>query len=255
MNRVSIGVQSFDKDQLKFLGREHSAEEALKAIDIAAKHFENFSFDLIYALPKQTLKDWEKELKYAISLGSKHMSLYQLTIEKGTPFFKMHKDKSFEMPTSDYAADFYELTHNLMNEARMPAYEVSNHAKDGYECEHNLVYWRYEDYIGIGPGAHGRYTYKNQKFATVKQHNPQSWLKLVESTGIGLQKIEELDSEDERVEKVLMGIRTSEGVQTSVVKKDVQHLLDSGMLQKIGNRFIASFKGTMLLNKLTEEMI
>jgi coproporphyrinogen III oxidase-like Fe-S oxidoreductase len=167
----------------------------------------------------------------------------------------MHKDKAFEIPTPDHAADFYELTHNLMNEARMPAYEVSNHAKEGYECEHNMVYWRYDDYIGIGPGAHGRYTYMNQKFATVKQHNPQSWLKLVGSTGVGLQKIDELDNEDERIEKVLMGIRTNEGVLTSIVKKDVQHLLDSGLLQKIGDRFVASFKGIMLLNKLTEELI
>ena len=152
VNRVSIGVQSFDEAELKFLGREHNADEAKQAIEYAAKIFDKYSFDLIYALPDQELSDWENKLKEALKLTNGHISLYQLTIEPGTNFFH----NKVPIPEEGLAADFYETTQEICEAHNLPAYEVSNHASAGQESRHNLSYWRYQDYLGIGPGAHGR---------------------------------------------------------------------------------------------------
>jgi oxygen-independent coproporphyrinogen-3 oxidase len=156
VNRVSLGIQSLYDKNLKFLGREHSALEAKAAIEVARKYFSKFSFDLIYALPKQSLQEWETELQEAKSLADGHLSLYQLTIEKGTRFFSEHKQGRFTLPDEDLAADMYTLTEEILEQDGYKAYEVSNYAKPGYECVHNLQYWQYGEYLGIGPGAHGR---------------------------------------------------------------------------------------------------
>ena len=149
INRVSLGVQSFNEDDLKFLGREHSLTEALEAIEIAKKNFKRYSFDLIYALPNQTLKAWENELKSALKFADKHLSLYQLTIEKGTPFYGLYKKKKFTIPNENLAKDFYDSTQDIMNNLSLPAYEISNHAAMGEECRHNMAYWQYDEFIGI----------------------------------------------------------------------------------------------------------
>lgn len=255
INRVSIGIQSFDDKQLKFLGREHSSNEAKDALNIAANNFDNFSFDLIYTLPNQTLEQWEKELKLALSVGTKHLSLYQLTIEKGTKFFSLHRDKVFEMPSAELSADFYELTQSIMEKANMVAYEVSNHAQNGFECKHNLAYWNYDDYLGIGPGAHGRYTNENKKFATIKIHSPLDWLKKVESENVGLQKIEELSNSEIRIEKILMGMRTSQGIDAGLVSKNIDNLINENLITVTNNKIIPTKKGILVLNTLTEALV
>ena len=158
VNRVSLGVQSLDDTVLKELGRLHTAKEALDAVAVARSIFDRYSFDLIYARPRQTLKSWAAELKRAIAEAAEHLSLYQLTIEQGTPFFGLHKAGKLIVPEEDLARDFYDLTQSVCADAGLPAYEISNHARPGAECRHNLVYWRGHDYAGVGPGAHGRLT-------------------------------------------------------------------------------------------------
>jgi oxygen-independent coproporphyrinogen-3 oxidase len=213
ITRVSIGIQSLNDDDLKFLGRTHSSLEALRALDIGKKVFENWSFDLIYARPNQTLKTWEEELKRALDLNPKHISLYQLTIEPGTAFHTLHQRKAFIIPGDDLAADLYELTREITQSYGFNDYEISNYAKPGYESAHNLNYWRYGDYLGIGPGAHGRITAENsQKCATKQFKAPETWLKAVENNDHGYESIDILEIQDIIMEKILMGIRLTEGV-------------------------------------------
>jgi len=166
INRVSVGVQSLRDSDLKFLGREHSAKEAIGAIKIANDIFERVSFDLIYARPEQTIESWREELTEALEYANGHLSLYQLTIEQGTPFYAMEARGDFRIPEADQAGEFYEVTQEILNAAGLPAYEISNHAAKGQESAHNLTYWRYGDYAGIGPGAHGRLTLDAKKYAT-----------------------------------------------------------------------------------------
>ena len=158
VNRLSLGIQSLIDEDLKILGRKHNATEALKAIETAANYFDNYSFDLIYARPNQTLKAWELELEQAIKLSANHLSLYQLTIEKGTPFYKLYHDGKLPLPDQELSADMYTLTNEMLKGKELERYEISNYAKKGFECAHNLTYWRYNDYLGIGPGAHSRLT-------------------------------------------------------------------------------------------------
>ena len=212
VNRVSVGIQALNDHDLKFLGREHSAGEGLKAIDIAAKTFDRFSFDLIYARPGQTLDQWKSELTSALTIARSHLSLYQLTIEQGTPFYTWHNRGDFKIPDQDLAADFYEMTDDITSSAGMPAYEVSNHAVPGQESRHNLVYWRYGDYAGIGPGAHGRITIDGIKHATRTHRAPEIWLDRVEKNGHGLHPFDVIDSTQRVHEALLMGLRLSEGV-------------------------------------------
>jgi len=185
VNRVSIGVQSLREDDLKFLGREHTLDQARDAIRSAARIFDRSSFDLIYARPNQTLEAWRDELEEALEMAGGHMSLYQLTIERGTPFYTRHARGEFEIPEQDAAADFYDMTQQMMQSAGLPAYEVSNHARAGEESRHNLIYWRYGDYLGIGPGAHGRITMEGQKFALRDHRAPDVWLSRVQDVGVG----------------------------------------------------------------------
>ncbi len=211
VNRLSLGVQSLTDEGIAFLGREHSVAEALDALELARTHFSRYSFDLIYARPKQGLKDWEAELKEAISVGASHMSLYQLTIAHKTPFYKSIKSGEFSMPGEVEGAEFYHLTQEVMEAAGLPAYEVSNHAREAQECRHNMVYWHMADYIGIGAGAHGRYALDGNKYATRDEKKPERWL---ESVGVqghgGVQEV--LPKEDQFYEALLMGLRLYDGV-------------------------------------------
>ncbi len=212
VNRVSIGVQSLNPDDLKFLGREHSPDQARFAISEAQKIFPRVSFDLIYARPEQTVDAWRAELSEAIKIASGHMSLYQLTIEQGTPFHTRHARGEFKIPAQDLAADMFDLTQDMMAKAAMPAYEVSNHAAEGQESRHNLIYWQYHDYAGIGPGAHGRLTQGHQKFATRGHRAPDIWLGKVDTDGHGMHPFEPVDPVARYQEALMMGMRLCTGV-------------------------------------------
>lgn len=239
ITRVSVGIQSLNDADLKFLGRTHSSLEALKALEIAGSVFDNWSFDLIYARPGQTLDLWKIELEKALTLDPKHISLYQLTIEQGTAFHKLHARKEFILPDEDLSADLYDLTTQITAQYGFGDYEVSNYAKPGFESAHNLNYWRYGDYLGVGPGAHGRIT-TSQKYATRQFKSPESWLEAVKTHGNGYQDIDFLSSEDIRTEKILMGIRLKEGVniQDSNLSKD--------KLMTLQNENLATFENGIL---------
>jgi putative oxygen-independent coproporphyrinogen III oxidase len=215
VNRVSLGVQSLDDAVLKELGRLHNAQEALDAIAVARSIFDRYSFDLIYARPRQTLQSWTAELKRAIAEAAEHLSLYQLTIEEGTPFFGLAKAGKLIVPNEDLARDLYDLTQTVCADAGLPAYEISNHARPGAECRHNLVYWRGYDYAGIGPGAHGRLTLDGRRTATETEKRPESWLMRVEGSGTGLIVDEKLTPGEAADEYLLMGLRLKEGIETA----------------------------------------
>lgn len=212
VNRVSLGVQALNDADLKFLGREHSAREALEAVDIAARLFDRFSFDLIYARPGQTVAAWESELRQALSHAVGHISAYQLTIEEGTPFHLRHARGEFRIPDEDTGAALYEATQAVLEQAGLPSYEISNHARPGEESRHNLAYWRYADYAGIGPGAHGRLTLGGGKIATRQHRAPQIWLERVERDGHATQAELPVSVEERLTEMLMMGLRTVEGV-------------------------------------------
>lgn len=213
VNRVSLGVQALDDAALKELGRLHSAQEALDAVAVARSIFERYSFDLIYARPRQTPEAWAAELRRAIAEAAEHLSLYQLTIEPGTPFFGLHKAGKLVIPDDDLGRDLYDLTQHICDAAGLPAYEISNHARPGAECRHNLVYWRGHDYAGVGPGAHGRLTIDGRRVATETEKRPESWLMRVEASGSGLIVDEKLTSGETADEYLLMGLRLAEGIE------------------------------------------
>jgi len=215
VNRVSIGVQSFDPQALRFLGRQHSADQAIRAIELGAKIFPRISFDLIYARPEQTEAAWRAELRQALSLAADHLSLYQLTIEDGTKFATLYGRGEFALPDEDLAAALYEATAEEAQKFGLHAYEVSNYAKPGGESRHNLAYWRYEDYAGIGPGAHGRVTLAGQLHATARHKAPEAWMALVAQHGHGSQREEEISMPDRAREALLMGLRLEEGILLS----------------------------------------
>ena len=210
VNRVSLGVQSLHDEELKFLGREHSAKDAIAAVDIARRYFQRYSFDLIYARPGQTLESWEAELKQGLSYADGHMSLYQLTIEKGTQFYTLYQRGDLHVPTEEEGGALYELTTDIMREAGYHNYEVSNYARSGQESRHNQTYWRYGDYLGIGPGAHGRISIGDTKYATRDHRAPQAWLERVEEHGHGAHADTLLTHEERAMEMLLMGLRLDE---------------------------------------------
>ena len=212
VNRVSLGVQSLDDAALKELGRLHSAQEALDAVAIARSIFDRYSFDLIYARPQQSRDAWATELKRAIVEAAEHLSLYQLTIEPDTPFFGLHKAGKLPVPDEDLARDLYDLTQEICADADLPAYEISNHARPGAECRHNLVYWRGQDYAGVGPGAHGRLTIDGRRVATETEKRPEAWLMRVETNGTGVTVSEKLTAGETADEYLLMGLRLAEGI-------------------------------------------
>ncbi|MGJ5133800.1 radical SAM family heme chaperone HemW [Bradyrhizobium oligotrophicum] len=212
VNRVSLGVQAMDDASLKMLGRLHTAEEAMKAVAIARHAFERYSFDLIYARPDQTPAMWTEELTRAIGEAAEHLSLYQLTIEEGTPFFGLHAAGKLKTPDEGLARTLYDVTQEICGRHGLPAYEISNHARPGAECRHNLVYWRGHEYAGIGPGAHGRLDIDGIRHATATDKRPEAWLMRVESNGHGVMTDDELNREERADEFLLMGLRLAEGI-------------------------------------------
>jgi oxygen-independent coproporphyrinogen-3 oxidase len=212
VNRLSLGVQALDDAALKFLGRQHSAGEALAALELARAAFQRISFDLIYARPDQSAAAWQAELDAALALGPEHISLYQLTIEEGTVFHGAWRRGELVLPEEDAAASLFEATAARLTEAGLPGYEISNHARPGGECRHTLTYWRYEDYAGIGPGAHGRLSWDGAKHATRQHRAPEPWLNLVEKQGHGWRQVEAIDAGQRLAEMVMMGLRLSDGI-------------------------------------------
>ena len=208
VNRVSLGLQALDDATLRFLGRLHMVSESLGALEIARRHFARVSFDLIYARPGQSPEAWEAELRRALGFGTGHLSLYQLTIEPGTKFATMVRERRFEPLDDDAAADLFALTREMTAAAGLPAYEISNHARPGEESRHNLAYWRYRDYAGIGPGAHGR----RCGTATVRHRKPENWLAGIERSGHGIAEERALGTREQAAEALLMGLRLREGV-------------------------------------------
>ncbi len=264
VNRVSMGVQALNDKDLRRLGRLHGVADARKAFDIARDHFERVSFDLIYARQDQSVAEWRSELHEALSMAVDHLSLYQLTIEPGTAFGDRYAQGRLRgLPDEDRAVAMYETTQELCSAAGMPGYEVSNHARPGAESRHNLVYWRYGDYIGIGPGAHGRITQAGQREATECWSNPQRWLDAVDS-GKPEARIERLSVHDMFQECVIMGLRLSEGVSLDrlarlrrepIADTIVQDLRQHGLLEVCGGRLKATSQGRMVLNSVIEALL
>jgi putative oxygen-independent coproporphyrinogen III oxidase len=237
VNRVSLGVQALDDRALRFLGRGHDAGQARGAVALAARHFPRFSFDLIYARPAQTVEAWRAELGEALALAGDHLSVYQLTIERGTAFAPAHARGDFVLPDEETQGALYEATQEMLTAAGLAAYEISNHARTGSECRHNLVYWRYGDYLGLGPGAHGRLTLEGEKRATRNRRTPEAWLEAVENSGTGLEEETVLGREERRDEILMMGLRLGEGVPRArfwrEIGNDVESALDPGRLAKL----------------------
>jgi len=212
VNRLSLGVQALNDRDLKRLGRLHDVAEALDAIALARRTFDRMSFDLIYARPDQTVAEWRAELQGAIDLAADHLSVYQLTIEEDTRFADLFKAGKLIVPDADLGADLYDATHDVLNAAGLPAYEISNHAAPGAECRHNLLYWRYGEYVGIGAGAHGRLVLADGRHATATEKNPEKWLRQVELKGHGRITDDLLTLEEQGDEYLLMGLRLKEGI-------------------------------------------
>lgn len=264
VNRVSLGVQALNDADLKFLGRLHSVEEALRAVALARDIFPRMSFDLIYARPKQTPDAWAAELRQAIGYAADHLSLYQLTIEDGTPFKALWTAGKIITPDDDASADLFELTQAVASDLGLPAYEVSNHAAPGAQSRHNLTYWRYGDYAGIGPGAHGRLTLAHGKLATETERHPETWLAHVMANGHGMTAQNELTQDDQAEEMLLMGLRLTEGLDVSRLEAlggprlnahRLQAMVDLGMVERIGNaRIAATAKGRPILNAVIAEL-
>ena len=270
VNRVSLGVQSLKAESLAFLGREHSASEALEAVNLAAATFPRYSFDLIYALPNQTLSEWEKELKEALRHARGHLSLYQLTIEENTAFHHAyHVGKSFALPEDSLAAELYALTQSIMEDAGLPAYEISNHASAGNESRHNLAYWQSDSYIGIGPGAHGRVDIASERLATRAQKSPERWLGAVQHAGHGVEEELSLTVQERAEEIILMGLRLPHiGVNLSTLSADVAHYLNSlwadGRVEKLVQQHMliatpthihTTRQGQLVLNSVIEKLL
>ena len=264
VNRVSLGVQALDDQALKELGRLHTAQEALDAVAVARSIFERYSFDLIYARPRQTLAEWALELERAISEAAEHLSLYQLTIEPATPFFGLHKAGKLVVPDDDLARDLYDLTQDVCASHGLPAYEISNHARPGAECRHNLVYWRGHEYAGVGPGAHGRLNIDGRRYATETEKRPETWLGLVDARGHGLTVDEKLQPGEVADEFLLMGLRLAEGIEPdrftalagrTLDPKRVSFLRDGGAVESMANgRLRVTQSGFPLLDAVVADL-
>ena len=260
VNRLSLGLQSFDDHALAFLGRGHSASEGLAALEIAQKHFARVSFDLIYALPGDTEQSWLATLTRALDLGTSHLSLYQLTIEPGTRFAALHAAGQLEPLDAEPAAALYELTADTTHAGGLPAYEISNHARPGEESRHNLTYWRYGDYAGIGPGAHGR----RLGMRTVRQRKPENFLSAVMRNGHGMVEEEPLTSREAADEALVMGLRLTEGTDIGALERRfgvpvvnmsaVERLVASNHLKREENRLRSSASGRLVLDRILAEI-
>jgi oxygen-independent coproporphyrinogen-3 oxidase len=264
VNRVSLGVQALDEGALKALGRIHDVAEARQAVELARAIFPRLSFDLIYARPGQTLAAWRDELESAIAMAADHLSLYQLTIEAETPFARLFAAGKLAMPDNDLAADFYALTQDVSEAHGLPAYEISNHAAPGAESRHNLTYWRYGDYVGAGPGAHGRLSIRGAKRATSTERHPERWLEQVEGLGHGVVSEEVLTAEECADEMLLMGLRLREGIvpgRYSVASgrafspARLDFLLEQGFVEHCdGGRLRATRDGWLVLDSVVADL-
>ena len=264
VNRVSLGVQALHDKDLRLLGRLHDVDQALSAIRTARETFPRLSFDLIYARPEQTVDAWEAELALAIDLAADHLSLYQLTIEEGTPFYALHKAGKLKVPDGDLSADLYEATQALTNARGLPAYEVSNHAVPGAESRHNLTYWRYGLYAGIGPGAHGREMAEDGRHAVSNEKLPETWLKMVESWDNGIEIDELLSPQEEADELLLMGLRLAEGIDLErwrrLTGRDIDPVSEAdlrahGMVERLGpDRLRATPAGMLVLDAVVADL-
>lgn len=264
VNRVSLGLQSLDDDALKFLGRLHDSSEGLNALSTAQSVFSRVTFDLIYALPGQTPDEWQRMLEKALSFGTTHLSLYQLTIEPGTRFATMVRQGNFTPLDDDAAADLFALTREITTAAGLPAYEISNHARPGEESRHNLTYWRYGDYAGIGPGAHGR----RNGAATVRHKKPENWLSAIEAHGQGIAEEHRLGVKEQASEALLMGLRLAEGIDLAALSARFgiapDALVDQARLafysaqclvMREGDRVTVTEAGMPLLDALLGELV
>jgi oxygen-independent coproporphyrinogen-3 oxidase len=264
VNRVSLGVQALNDGDLKALGRLHSVAEARRAIDIAARTFERFSFDLIYARPAQTPEAWRAELSEALGMMRDHLSLYQLTIEEGTPFFGLHRAGKLAVPDPELADALYEITQELTEAAGVPAYEISNHARTGAESRHNLTYWRYGDYAGVGPGAHGRLVIGGKRHALMTERQPEAWAASVEQQGHGIVEETMLARAEEADEMLLMGLRLSEGIDLRRLEAlgrvrpshaAIERLEKLALLEhRAPDRLVATRAGRFVLNELVLQL-
>jgi oxygen-independent coproporphyrinogen-3 oxidase len=263
VNRVSVGVQALNEDDLKALGRQHSPQEAIRAFKLALKVFPRVSFDLIYARPKQTLDGWREELKRALGEQEGHMSLYQLTIEPGTAYFDLHAKGALVIPDEDKATDMFDVTQDLTEKAGLHAYEVSNHASEGQESRHNLLYWRYGEYVGVGPGAHARIGEGESRRAISTEKYPETWRKLVETHGHGIIENIPVDPKDQASEYLLMGLRISEGIDLSRYERlngeamdpnKIAGLKSLGLIRREGQQLMATREGRRLLNAVITEL-
>ena len=264
VNRLSIGLQALDDVALRFLGRAHDAAEGLTALAIAQRHFARVSFDLIYALPGQSEAAWADALSRALATGTGHLSLYQLTIEPGTRFETMVRKGDFTPADPDHAAALYELTQALTAAAGIPAYEISNHARAGEQSRHNLTYWRYGDYLGIGPGAHGRVMGRS----TRRHRKPENWMAAVDERGHGIDEERPLDPDTRATEALMMGLRLAEGVDLADIalrtgldpasmidRKAITHLAEQGLVALSGNRLAVTLRGMLLLDAILATLL
>jgi putative oxygen-independent coproporphyrinogen III oxidase len=264
VNRVSLGVQSFDDAELKALGRLHTAAEARAGIDVARETFERFTFDLIYARPRQSPEAWRRELGEALDLAGRHLSLYQLTIEPDTPFAKLHAAGRLVVPDPDAALALYEITQEMTERAGLPAYEISNHAAPGQESRHNLLYWRYGEYVGVGAGAHGRLVLDGRRHAIVTERQPERWLEHVETMGHGAVEITPLSPAEQADEALLMGLRLAEGLDLDRLAAvgglepaagTIDELIGLGLLEWCGPRRLRAAKaGRFVLNEVVLQL-
>ena len=263
VNRVSVGVQALNDEDLKALGRQHSSEEAIAAFRLAAKIFPRVSFDMIYARPNQTPEQWRAELTRALAEQQGHMSLYQLTIEPGTAYFDLYERGRLVTPTDDRAADLYDLTQELTEKAGLPTYDISNHARPGQESRHNLLYWRYGEYAGVGPGAHSRLADGENRRALIAERHPETWRELLRTQGHGMVSDSVVPPVDQASEYLLMGMRIAEGIDMDRYAALAGREIDSsklagmksmGLIKRNGQQLMATADGRKLLNAVIAEL-
>ena len=268
INRLSLGIQALNDDDLVFLGRGHDRGEAVRALECARRRFSRLSLDLIYARPGQSVWAWRKELDEALALGTSHISAYQLTVERGTAFFGAYNRGAFVLPGEELAAELYETTLETLEAAGLFAYEISNHARPGEECRHNLLYWRYGEYAGIGPGAHGRLTVNNETVATRKRRRPEDWLSAVESKGHATVEQAPLTRAERIDEMVMMGLRLVEGISRERFRRlaggdfamilgadRLARLISAGFLSLDDERLAATASGRKRLNTVLLDLL
>jgi oxygen-independent coproporphyrinogen-3 oxidase len=268
INRLSIGIQSFNDANLKFLGRQHSAKEAEETIIEADKIFDNYSIDLIYSLPNQTAAIWEKELEYALNFAKHHISMYQLTIEKGTKFFSLFRDKKFTLPSETVSHKLYTLTSSIAKQHGFTHYEISNFAKPHKESQHNLAYWKYQEYLGIGPGAHSRVKIGNNYNAFHMIHSPEKWLSATTTGQSNIQQSSILSIEEIAHESLLMGLRLKEGINLKdfqcrfdanlldfLDKDQIELLINKKLMTHLNDKIYLKEKGRILINHILKQLI